>query len=155
MTEKRKVQLREASKRWQKRHPEKVHAANTSDKARENNRKRALVYRAKNLELCRERTKRTYYKYQEQYKQKASNHRSKRRAILFQLKDKPCLDCGIKFHPCAMEFDHINKDKSFDVGAMFRSGLKLETIMLEVAKCELVCANCHRIREWNRRCKSQ
>jgi hypothetical protein len=45
-----------------------------------------------------------------------------------------------------MDFDHVSGDKVDDVcRLMFDTG-KWERILTEIAKCELVCANCHRIR---------
>lgn len=60
----------------------------------------------------------------------------------------PCVDCG-KFYPaCVMDFDHLG-DKKFGIShSLTRSR---EVIEREIAKCELVCSNCHRIRTHNRR----
>lgn len=65
-------------------------------------------------------------------------------------KDKPCVDCGIKYPPYVMDFDHIGTDKQFNVSdALNRKSVRL--ILAEIEKCELVCANCHRIRTYSRR----
>lgn len=78
-----------------------------------------------------------------------------RRAWLHTQKLGPCADCGQSFPPVAMDFDHKPGEiKSFQVGdSMSRSK---ETLLAEIAKCELVCANCHRVRtneraQWNKR----
>lgn len=34
---------------------------------------------------------------------------------------------------------------------MVKNGLSIETIMSEVAKCEVICANCHQIHHYNER----
>jgi hypothetical protein len=62
---------------------------------------------------------------------------------------KPCTDCGGIFHQAAMEFDHIpgRGPKLFNLGQSDRS---VEAVKAEIAKCDIVCANCHRIRTWNR-----
>lgn len=60
-----------------------------------------------------------------------------------------CLDCGYS-NPMALEFDHVNEDKKYNVSDMVRKGYKWETVLAEIKKCEVVCANCHRIRT-NRR----
>lgn len=63
---------------------------------------------------------------------------------------KPCMDCGGKFHPCAMDFDHREGEaKRFNVSRM-ASRLSLEAIQTEIAKCDLVCSNCHRVRTFVR-----
>jgi hypothetical protein len=67
-----------------------------------------------------------------------------------KLKDKPCMDCGRKFPACAMDFDHVRGTKRFNVTTSLR---KRSSILREAKKCDLVCANCHRIRTNNRRKK--
>lgn len=62
----------------------------------------------------------------------------------------PCSDCGLYFHPCQMDFDHL-RDKVDNVSAMVNSGLSIPAIQAEIDKCELVCSNCHRLRTWMRR----
>jgi hypothetical protein len=66
------------------------------------------------------------------------------------LKSKPCTDCGGIFPPYVMDFDHIGDDKVNNVGTMVSHGHSRERVMAEIAKCELVCANCHRIRTYTR-----
>jgi predicted Zn-ribbon and HTH transcriptional regulator len=63
----------------------------------------------------------------------------------------PCQDCGGVFSPYAMEFDHRDPgSKSQRVMAMIgRAGM--QRILDEVAKCDVVCANCHRMRTFRRR----
>jgi hypothetical protein len=67
------------------------------------------------------------------------------------IKDRPCADCGGRFSPCAMDFDHrAPQAKRIAVSRMIgRAGTA--TIMAEVAKCDIVCANCHRVRTYRRR----
>lgn len=51
-----------------------------------------------------------------------------------------------------MDFDHrLGEKKEFNVGSMFAHHYSRELIEKEVAKCDLVCANCHRVRTRNRR----
>jgi hypothetical protein len=68
---------------------------------------------------------------------------------LDNLRDVPCLDCGNRFPPCAMDFDHIN-EKAFSIMSHYRDKT-IEELAIEVAKCEIVCACCHRIRTHARR----
>jgi NAD-dependent dihydropyrimidine dehydrogenase PreA subunit len=60
----------------------------------------------------------------------------------------PCVDCG-ETDPVVLEFDHVG-EKSFNIGSVL-SNLKWETILAEIEKCEVVCANCHRRRTARRR----
>lgn len=57
----------------------------------------------------------------------------------------PCADCGNKFPAICMDFDHL-RDKVEEVSRMVADGEQWETIASEIEKCEIVCANCHRIR---------
>lgn len=66
-------------------------------------------------------------------------------------RDKPCTDCGVSFHPAAMQWDHIGDDKEMNVSDAVRHGRSKERILAEIAKCELVCANCHAVRTYERR----
>jgi hypothetical protein len=64
---------------------------------------------------------------------------------------KPCADCGVAFHPAAMHWDHLpGQVKSADLSFLARRGSR-ERVLAEIAKCELVCANCHAIRTHRRR----
>jgi len=55
----------------------------------------------------------------------------------------PCTDCG-EGDPLVLEFDHVG-EKSFDVGKGIRDR-SWQSVLDEIAKCEVVCANCHRRR---------
>ena len=59
----------------------------------------------------------------------------------------PCADCGER-DPLVLEFDHL-RDKRFNIGSAlpYRNW---ETILAEIEKCEVVCANCHRRRTAHR-----
>jgi hypothetical protein len=70
------------------------------------------------------------------------------RERLNALKDAPCMDCGGRFHPAAMDFDHVRDDKNRDVAKII--DYSPEIVAAEIAKCDLVCANCHRVRTFNR-----
>ena len=71
---------------------------------------------------------------------------------MIEIKSKPCHDCGITYDVCCMDFDHIDgTEKTYNVGSMFAHHYSKELIEKELDKCELVCANCHRIRTKIRR----
>jgi hypothetical protein len=65
------------------------------------------------------------------------------RFLLEYFAEHPCVDCG-ETDPVVLEFDHL-RDKAFDVGQSlpYRAW---SAILEEIAKCEVVCANCHRRR---------
>lgn len=81
-----------------------------------------------------------------------STQRSKQKHYekLNLLKSAPCLDCKECFHPVCMDFDHRDPSaKVRDISRMM--GSPWEKVLSEVAKCDLICANCHRIRTKCRR----
>ena len=61
------------------------------------------------------------------------------------LASKACIDCG-NDNPIVLEFDHVRGSKRFDVSTMARGGFSWRRVLEEIAKCEIRCANCHRIR---------
>jgi len=75
--------------------------------------------------------------------------------IIRSLKSQPCADCGKTFHYAAMDFDHVRDIKRVDISRMIRTGYSVAAIEQELKKCEVVCANCHRIRTWSRWPESQ
>lgn len=69
-----------------------------------------------------------------------------KRAIVAAAKDQPCADCGQRFPTAAMDFDHVRGEKRHDVSHLVNSNHGIETLLDEIALCEVVCATCHRIR---------
>lgn len=66
------------------------------------------------------------------------------RSVLDELKSTiPCLDCGGQFKPCQMDFDHIHS-KLVNVARLVAE--PPDKLSIELGKCHLVCANCHRVR---------
>jgi hypothetical protein len=82
----------------------------------------------------------------------AQRERWRRKAeLLDRLRSVPCMDCGGRFPQCCMDFDHRDPStKRKQVTAMIASH-GWTSIMAEVDKCDIVCANCHRLRTFNRR----
>lgn len=60
----------------------------------------------------------------------------------------PCVDCG-ETDILVLEFDHIGKKRA-GIGVLMASLHSWRQIRKEIRKCEVVCANCHRIRTGNR-----
>ncbi len=72
--------------------------------------------------------------------------RRRRRALVAEMKEaSPCADCGKHFPAVCMDYDHVGSDKTANVARLVASSSWAATLA-EIAKCELVCANCHRIR---------
>ena len=74
-----------------------------------------------------------------------------RKAWLVSLKSgRPCTDCQRIFAHQAMQWDHRpGTEKLGELGGDFRTRTR-EEILAEIAKCDLVCANCHAIRTFSR-----
>jgi len=60
------------------------------------------------------------------------------------------MDCGRTFPAFVMDFDHRD-GKQFEIGTGQARGYGIKTLVAEIAKCDLVCSNCHRIRTFARR----
>jgi hypothetical protein len=56
---------------------------------------------------------------------------------------RPCVDCG-ETDPVVLEFDHLG-DKSFNIAKGLRDR-SWDALIDEIAKCDVVCANCDRRR---------
>jgi hypothetical protein len=65
-------------------------------------------------------------------------------SYLRELRLRPCADCRGTFAACQLDFDHRDpREKSFGMmsgRAQLMSRSRLES---EIAKCDIVCANCH------------
>jgi hypothetical protein len=88
---------------------------------------------------------------------KNERHRSRWRwhlDLLNQLRDVPCSDCGERYAPCAMEFDHRDASQKVQGVTRMIGRASIERILAEVDKCDIVCANCHRVRTFQRRSRS-
>ena len=59
------------------------------------------------------------------------------------LAQHPCVDCG-EGDPIVLEFDHVRDAKIDSVSALVANPTALNTVVAEIEKCEVRCANCHR-----------
>jgi len=77
------------------------------------------------------------------------------RRYVQSLKDVPCHDCGVKYPYYVMQFDHIPErgEKKFNLSST--GGTSRKRVEEEIAKCEIVCANCHTERTHSRRISGQ
>lgn len=70
-----------------------------------------------------------------------------------ELKSKsPCMDCKESYPYYVMDFDHVRGRKHKNVMELIPT-LSKKKIDEEIAKCEIVCSNCHRVRTHNRKSK--
>jgi len=82
----------------------------------------------------------------ERTKQRARERATVGAAFLAALKlAAGCMDCGYNDHPEVLEFDHRPGTlKIRDMSTMRSSSFA--GILVEAEKCDIVCANCHRLR---------
>lgn len=62
----------------------------------------------------------------------------------------PCADCGIIYPHFVMDHDHVRGAKSGLISLAALRHWSFKKLDEELAKCDLVCANCHRIRTFTR-----
>lgn len=95
--------------------------------------------------------KKHYVKNKKKYQESASRSRVRKRDYIHRLKSsKPCMDCGVIYPYYVMDFDHVRGTKVERINVLSQSAGK-ENLEAELAKCDLVCANCHRERTHQRR----
>ena len=109
--------------------------------------------KTKQRSICRECMKlyiREHYKNNTQYYVEKARRRNKlyreqtHRKIFEYLSSHPCVDCG-EADPIVLEFDHKNKETKLAAVSEMISRLKSwNIILIEIRKCEVRCANCHR-----------
>ena len=118
---------------------------------REHHRDRMRKYREENPDYVR-RSKATHYEYNQAHRKellaKSVIRQAAGRQFINTFKGKPCIDCNGTFPFHVMDFDHVRGLKRFNVGEMGTHSL--QAITDEIEKCDLICANCHRIRTYDR-----
>lgn len=95
------------------------------------------------------RNKVKWQKYREVFSQ---NNYQKRKEIAARAKTKPCMDCGIQYNPWVMQFDHRpNEEKIANIAYLVCGKYSIDLLEKEIAKCDVVCANCHAERTHQRK----
>lgn len=104
---------------------------------------------------CRKEYDREYHRATRpiRLQQKRTRQRELRAWYLDLKRNKPCADCGKVFLPSAMTWDHLpGSRKITEVSTLvLNRHCSKRVVLAEIAKCELVCANCHAIRSEKRR----
>lgn len=72
------------------------------------------------------------------------------RQIVREAKSVPCADCNTPHPYYVMDFDHVRGVKDDHIANLVQSGVSEARLRAEIAKCEVVCANCHRERTHQR-----
>ncbi len=95
-------------------------------------------------------TRSHYQRNKRRYLDKNLRSFQKRREFVREIKNQPCADCGIIYPYYVMDFDHReNETKEFGLNAITQKAIN--ALKREIAKCDVVCSNCHRERTHQRR----
>ncbi len=114
-----------------------------------------LARRNYKCKICaREYCKAHYRKDKSRYIARAAKQNAVAKAAIMSvvngIKSDPCMDCGRCYPSCVMEFHH--RDPAQKISCVSKMALSLAPIgrvLLEIGKCDLLCANCHRIRTYS------
>jgi|GEM_PF-5131858 len=128
---------REKGKLWRIEHADKASEANRKyhakvsglQKTKENQRKHSKAHYAKNSA---------------KYIERNQKNRARLLSFIREYKhDKCCSRCGFSDYRC-LEFHHL-RDKKFNIADVGQINMSMAKLLKEIAKCELICANCHAI----------
>jgi hypothetical protein len=107
--------------------------------------------RSSRCKYCQSELSRLHYqKHKQVYK--ARTHKRKAQVLI---ENKPLLYQYLSTHPCIdcnesdirlLEFDHVHLPKLGEISDLLRQGHSWATIANEITKCEVRCANCHRLK---------
>lgn len=77
------------------------------------------------------------------------------RAVADRIKtERGCESCGWNLDPCALQFDHLDPSTKYrtrngnivhPADMIKNNRYSLKTVLAEIAKCRVLCANCHAI----------
>jgi hypothetical protein len=73
-----------------------------------------------------------------------ARQRALRAQVLDHLRQHPCVDCG-EADPVVLEFDHLD-EKTASISVLLSQTATRKALEAEIARCEVVCTNCHRRR---------
>jgi hypothetical protein len=95
------------------------------------------------------RTVKYYHANKEHYLAKRKEYVATVKDYIRNAKSVPCADCGVQYNYWIMQFDHRPGEiKSGSVAQFQSKGMKW--VQKEILKCDVVCANCHADRTYQR-----
>ncbi|HTU21181.1 MAG TPA: hypothetical protein VMG10_24220 [Gemmataceae bacterium] len=96
---------------------------------------------------CRREYRQKHYQANKQQYYRRIRERERRLTPMVDAaKARPCADCGNQYAPWKMDFDHVSGKKVERISQLTRQCGSIRLILAEIAKCEVVCALCHRDR---------
>jgi hypothetical protein len=93
--------------------------------------------------------KRRYVERREHVRVTTAAYKKERRDLIDRAKSVPCMDCGQSYPPYVMDFDHRDGEVKLNEIARMVKG-SMASLLAEIAKCDVVCSNCHRERTYQR-----
>lgn len=107
---------------------------------------------SKDPEKRRAAVRRWYVRHKDEHIERVKSRGRVINAEVKQLKEsQPCLDCGKSYPHYVMDFDHVRGEKRANIADMINRSCSRKAVFDEIAKCDLVCSNCHRVRTHTRR----
>ena len=102
---------------------------------------------------CNRKHSRDYYsRNRDKHKRVVTDRKKKQVRINHEfvydyLAKHPCVDCK-ETDPIVLEFDHVRGSKRDNIAHLMAAGCSIKTLVIEIAKCKVRCANCHRRRTY-------
>lgn len=122
----------------------KINRLRNPEKYREAGRR----YGAKNRERIRQKAAEWRKANPERVKDHNRTHRQLRMQFMQYIKElkkwTPCAMCAGTFPPECMDWDHIDTQDKVGCVSRLRFTAPPEAVLTEIAKCRLICSNCHR-----------
>ena len=137
-------------RKWRAEHPEKVAEYSRAYRERHPQRIKDRWTAQNNSPKWKAYKKEHYKKYKTIQQPIAAARRKVVRNIIDTHKSVPCMDCGKKYPPYVMDFDHVRGIKIIEIGRMLNQ-TRPDKVLEEIDKCEVVCSNCHRERTYQRK----
>jgi hypothetical protein len=143
--------VKERNARYRVEHPDRAKAAH--DRWYAANRERRMATRKaweeRNKVHVLEQRRRRYAARKLEHRQRHNAARLARKQALIAMLGGKCTDCGCVPHIAAFEFDHVGT-KTKNLSALLATPNLWDRAVEEAKQCELVCANCHRVRTADR-----
>lgn len=100
--------------------------------------------------VCRKEVDKSYWKQRSSNSEKmkakkiyCEERRNAFRKFIYEfLLKHPCVDCGEK-DPTVLTFDHVREIKSFNISDAANGSVSMTSLVKEIEKCDVRCANCH------------
>jgi hypothetical protein len=112
---------------------------------RERKRRNSAAFRERHRERLVAESRAHYQLNRDVYRAKLRARREERYEILNGIKlERGCASCGYRDHAVALDFHHRDPDQKA-IPLAYAVDYSLERMLAEVEKCDVLCANCHRV----------